>query len=122
MATAWPKLPEVRAYLRMQPDPAEDAVIDQARAAAIDYGVRKLGQTTITNPDGTISITWTYPPDTTTLPSLAFDACVKHAARHYRRRDSMDGTIAWGEGILRVGGADPDVERAYAALGPMVFG
>ena len=34
----WPKLADVRSWLRMQPDPAEDQLIGASRVAAIDYG------------------------------------------------------------------------------------
>jgi hypothetical protein len=120
--STWPKLSEVRALLRMQPEPTEDQILSTAVAAAVDYGVRRLGGSFVLQPDG-VTLVWVYnyPTDTTTLPDLAHEACLLHAARLYRRRDSLDGTIAWGDGIMRVGGGDPDVERAYNALGPWSF-
>jgi hypothetical protein len=108
MTGGWPVLADVRSWLRLQPDPAEDAVIDQCRQAAIWYGIgRTNGQ---------------WPTDTVTLPNAVFQACVMDAGRIYRRRDSLDGTIAWGDmGVVRVGRADPDVERLYALYSPVVF-
>ena len=111
MAAAWPKLADVRTYLRLQPDPTEDGVIGQALAAAVDYGNRRTNY--LYDP--------TLPP--LTVPDLIFDACVKHAARLYRRRDSIDGALGWGDtGLIRVGRVDPDIDAAYAAVGPLVFG
>ena len=40
----WPKLPEVRSYLRMQPDPGEDAIITTALAAAFLLLTLLLGE------------------------------------------------------------------------------
>lgn len=109
---AWPTLQEVRVFLRLQPDPTEDAVISSALAAAIDYGTRRLG-----------GIPPTYPPDTTALPDASHQAALMHAARLYRRRDTADGTIGFGElGPVRVGSRDPDIDALYALDAPLVFG
>ena len=52
-----------------------------------------------------------------------FQAALFHAARLYRRRDSLDGTIGFGDmGLVRVGRVDPDIEALYATVGPVVFG
>jgi hypothetical protein len=108
MATGWPTLPNVRTFLRLQPDPVEDQVIGWALASAIDYGNRRTSQTYAAGGF---------------LPDLAFDACLMHAARLYRRRDSIDGTLGFGDmGVVRVGRADPDIDAAYASIGPVVFG
>ena len=113
---SWPTLPEVRAYLRLQPDAKEDAIIDQARNAAIDYGVRRFGKDPTTLVDR-------YPADTVDLPETARQACQIHAARLYRRRDSIDGTIGFGDiGAIRVGRADADVEGLYGQQAPVIFG
>lgn len=120
---AWPKLPEVRTLLRLQPDATEDGVIATALAAAIDYGMRRLGRTSTMNPDGTVTVDWTYPADTVNLPDTGHQACLIHAARLYRRRDSIDGTLGFGDaGVVRVGRFDADVESLYSTLGPVVFG
>jgi len=119
---AWPKLSEVRTLLRLQPDPTEDGVIQTALAAAVDYGIRRMGNTTVTNPDGSTTTGPTYPADTTDLPDGPHEACVLHAARLYRRRDSVDGTISWGDaGGVRVGNVDPDVRMLYDSVGPWGF-
>ena len=125
--SAWPQLKEVRTFLRLQVDAVEDPVIQTALSAAIDYGMRRLGTTTtvVDNGDGTTTTTvdWTYPADTADLPDAGHQACVIHAARLYRRRDSIDGTISWGDlGGVRVPRIDPDIESLYTSLGPVVFG
>jgi hypothetical protein len=119
----WPTLKEVRTLLRLQPDPNEDGVIQTALAAAIDYGIRRMGSTYVTNPDGSITETPIYPGDTTVLPDAAHEACLFHAARLYRRRDSIDGTLGFADtGLIRVGRYDPDKDDLYAVCAPMVFG
>jgi Phage gp6-like head-tail connector protein len=106
---SWPTLKEVRTLLRLQPDPVEDGVIQTSLAAAIDFGVRRMGDDL-------------YPPDTDQLPDSAHQACLLHAARLYRRRDSLDGTLGWGEmGVVRVGRVDPDVASLYDTVGPWGF-
>jgi hypothetical protein len=106
---AWPTLAEVRRLLRMQPDDAEDLVIQSALAAAIAYGVGRTNNQ--------------WPANETALVSdAAHEAALLDASRIYRRRDSIDGTISWGDmGAVRVGRADPDVERLYNLCGPVVF-
>jgi hypothetical protein len=108
----WPTLKEVRSLLRLQPDSTEDGIITTALNAAIDVGNRRL------------VYQYPIPPyDNGLLPDAAHEACLLHAARLYRRRDSLDGTIAWGDaGAIRVGRIDPDVEALYATVGPLVFG
>jgi len=108
----YPTLKEVRALLRLQPDPNEDGFITTALVAAIDYCNRRT------------NYRYPIPPyDDGSLPDAAHEACLLHAARLYRRRDSLDGTLAFGDmGIVRVGRFDPDIDAMYAAIGPMVFG
>jgi hypothetical protein len=106
----WPKLPEVRSLLRLQPDPVEDGIIGTALAAAIDYGNRRMN----------LGGGWI---ENGTLPDAAHEACLFHAARLYRRRDSIDGTLGFGDlGVVRVGRVDADIEALYSAVCPMVFG
>jgi Phage gp6-like head-tail connector protein len=108
----WPTLKEVRSYLRLQPDPDQDAMITTALAAAIDYGNRRM------------NYKYPIPPyDDGLLPDVAHSACLMHAARLYRRRDTVDGTIGFGElGAIRVGRYDADIEALYSTVGPLVFG
>jgi hypothetical protein len=109
VAATWPKLADVRSWLRMQPDAAEDALIDAARVAAIDYGVNRTGNR--------------WPVDAADVPDAVARAAVMDASRIYRRRDSLDGTVSWGDmGVVRIGRADPDVERLYTLYAPVVFG
>jgi hypothetical protein len=106
----WPKLPEVRSLLRLQPDATEDGIISTALAAAVDYGNRRMN----------LGGGWI---ENGTLPDAAHEACLLHAARLYRRRDSLDGTVGWGDmGAIRIGRVDPDVDMLYATCGPVVFG
>ena len=123
---AWPTLKEVRGLLRLQPDATEDGYIQTALAAATDFGIGTMGTTvTVTqNPDGSTTTTTTinYPGDTTTLPDRAHQACLLHAARLYRRRDSIDGTLGFGDlGVVRVGRTDADVYALYASCAPLSF-
>jgi len=108
----YPKLQEVRSFLRLQPDPTEDGFITTALVAAIDYANRRL------------NYRYPVPPnDDGSLPDTAHQACLIHAARLYKRRDTVDGTIGFGDmGVVRVGRVDADVDMLYATCGPLVFG
>jgi len=121
--SSWPNLAEVRKLLRMQPDPNEDALIGTALAAAVDYGGRRLGFQVTVNPDGTSTYYPIYPPDTAILPDAAHEAALIHAAQIYRRRDSIDGTIGFGDmGAVRVGRFDATIESLYSSCSRLVFG
>ena len=86
---AWPTLPEVRRILRLQPDDTEDLVIQSALAAAIEYGIGKTNNQWPAN-------------ETLLVPECCHEAALIDVARIYRRRDSLDGTIAWGDaGAIR---------------------
>jgi hypothetical protein len=112
----WPTLPEVRTLLRLVADSTEDAVIQNALDAAIDYGNRRTSRQW--DPADETSPGWATP-----LPDVVHEAALFHAARLYRRRDSIDGTISWGDaGAVRVGRADPDVDALYSSVAPWVFG
>jgi hypothetical protein len=108
----WPKLPEVRQWLRLQANADDDAIISSALAAAIDYGNRRTN--------------YLYDPATVApggVPEMVHEACLMHAGRLYKRRDSIDGALGWGEsGIIRIGRADPDITAMYDSIGPLVFG
>jgi hypothetical protein len=110
---AWPSLDEVRAFLRVT-DPAEDPVIQTALDAALDYGERRTDHVFDPATDG---------GDDPDVPGTVHHAALIHAARLYRRRDSTDGTIGFGDaGVVRIGRTDPDIEALYGAVGPMVVG
>src|ERR1700751_513323 len=112
--SAWPTLKEVRSLLRLQPDPTEDGIIQTDLAAAIDFGIARMGSVLVGNGDGTFTKVPAYPGDTTTLPDRAHEACLLHSARLYRRRDSIDGTLGFGDmGVVRVGRTDADVDDLY---------
>jgi hypothetical protein len=103
----WPTLEEVRSFLRLQPDPAADPIIDGARLAAVDYGQRRTS----------------HRYDVIEVPYVVHQAALMHSARLYRRRDTVDGTIGFGDlGAIRVGRVDPDIEALYSSVGPVVFG
>jgi Phage gp6-like head-tail connector protein len=123
MTTTWPSLKEVRALLRLQPDPTEDAVIQTALSAAVDFGMRRFGYVTLYDTDtGIITRVYRYPPDSDQVPDTGHEACLLHAARLYRRRDSVDGTISWGDmGTVRIGRVDPDVMGLYDSVAPWGF-
>jgi hypothetical protein len=116
MSTDWPVLKEVRAYLRISPNQNEDdPVIDSCRRAAIDYGNRRTG---FRWPPVADITTWDSP-----MPDSVHQAAITHAARLYKRRDSIDGTVGWADvGLTHIGRVDPDVEALYAGVGPLVFG
>ena len=124
---SWPALKEVRSFLRLQVDPDQDAVIQTALAAAVGFGMKRMGFTiaVVDNGDGTTTRTYTpiYDADTVDLPDSAHEACLFHAARLYRRRDSIDGTLGFGDmGVVRVGRFDADIEALYALDAPLVAG
>jgi hypothetical protein len=106
---AWPTLPAVRTLLRLQPDANQDAVISSALAAAIDYGMQRYAGL--------------YAVDATDVPDSGYEACLLHSAYLYRRRDSLDGTISYGEmGAIRVGRVPSDIVEMYGQHAPLVFG
>jgi hypothetical protein len=113
---SWPTLPDVRAYLRLQPDAKEDAIIGQALAAATAYGVARYGR------DATTGLP-IHDVDAVDVPENGRQACMIHAARLYRRRDSVDGTIGFGDGgAIRVGRVDADIIDLYGLNTRVVFG
>jgi hypothetical protein len=112
MATAWPTAADVQNLLRLVSgsgaDPGETQLVTQDLAAAIAWATRRC------DPQ------FTSPGAPAFLPDDLFMAAALEAARLYRRRDSVDGTIGWGDmGIVRVGPKDPDIETlisGYLAL------
>jgi hypothetical protein len=108
----WPTMQEVRSYLVMQPDAVNDGFITVALMSAIDYGNRRM------------NFKHPIPPyDDGTLPDQVHYACLIHASRLYKRRNSVDGTLGLGDqGVIRIGRFDADIDSAYDSVGPMVFG
>jgi hypothetical protein len=102
MATGWPTQDDVCAILRLQEPSIDATVVESARLAAINYVIGRVDP-----------VVWgTQPPLTATpVPDGLYEAVLLLASRWYRRRDSLDGTIGWGDmGVVRVGLKDPDVE------------
>jgi hypothetical protein len=110
--TGWPTVTDVENWLRTTGQPAtETTVTGQALAAAIDWVTMRADPA------------WTTPGLPGFLPAGLFQAALLDACRGYRRRDSVDGTVGWGDmGIVRVGPKDPEVEKYLAPYAAMVFG
>jgi hypothetical protein len=111
MAAAWPVLADVKTLLRVE-DTADDGLITANLAAAIQWVTNRVDPK--------------YVPGTPTyvapLPDPLFTVATYEAARLTRRRDSVDGTIGWGDmGIVRVGPKDPDIETLIAPYLMIVF-
>jgi hypothetical protein len=108
----WPTVDEVRQLLRLEASPYEDPIIERARLAAIDYVQGRVDpQWILEDAAGAI------------IPDGIYQATLFSAARYYRRRDSLDGTIGWGEaGVVRVGRYDPDVDALLGRYLAVVIG
>ncbi len=104
MAADWPQVADVKDYLRLGADTSDDAVVGQALAAAIAWVTARVAPT------------WTDPAGEGYLVDALYTVALMEAGRLYRRRDSVDGTIGWGDmGIVRVGPKDPEIETLIAA-------
>jgi hypothetical protein len=102
MAANWPQLADVKALLRVE-DTSDDGLIGTNLAAAIGWVTSRC------DPQ------WTDHLQPTFLPDELFTVAQLEAARLTRRRDSVDGTIGWGDmGVVRVGPKDPDIETLIA--------
>jgi hypothetical protein len=100
MAT-WPTPDDVKALLRLPAtgDTFDELVADDT-TAAVDW-VDEVTSHQYADPD---------------VPSPVREAARLLAARLFRRRDSLDGTVGWAEtGVVRIASSDPDVARL---LGP----
>ena len=110
MAADWPLLADVKALLRVE-DAGDDALISTNLAAAIVWVTAR------------VESQWTDPDGTAFLPDPLFTVAELEAARLTRRRDSVDGTIGWGDmGVVRVGPKDPDIETLLAPYLAIVIG
>jgi hypothetical protein len=113
VAAAWPVLADVKAYLRIGTDTTDDAVLAGMLAAATAWTEDR------TNPK------WWDPTnaDYTQIPDPLFTVVVMESGRLYRRRDSVDGTIGWGDmGVVRVGPKDPEIDTLIAPYLTVVVG
>ena len=109
MAADWPTLVDVKALLRVE-DTSDDTLIGTNLAAAIAW---------VTN---RVDPQWTDDNGSAFLPDPLFTVCQYEAARLTRRRDSVDGTIGWGDmGVVRVGPKDPDIETMITPYLAIVF-
>lgn len=112
MATGWPTTQDVKDYLRLGTDTTDDAVVSQQLAGAIQWVTNRVDPKYVPG-----SATYVAP-----FPDPLFTATVMEAGRLYRRRDSVDGTVGWGDmGVVRVGPKDPDIETLLAAYLNVVF-
>jgi hypothetical protein len=106
MAAAWPALADVKALLRLGTDTTDDELVTTNLAAAIAWVSNRVDPVYVPG----------SPTFGGTLPDPLFTAAAQEAARLYRRRDSVDGTIGWGDmGVVRVGPKDPDIETMLAS-------
>jgi hypothetical protein len=114
MATGWPTHDDVCVILRLQDPSTDDAVVESARLAAINYVIGRVDP----------AIWGGVPPlEVSPLYDDIYEAALLLASRLYRRRDSLDGTIGWGDmGVVRVGLKDPDVEALLAGHMAVVIG
>jgi hypothetical protein len=112
MAADWPVLTDVKALLRVD-DSTDDALISTNLSAAIAWVTNRVDPKYVPG-----SATFVAP-----LPDPLFTVAQYEAARLTRRRDSVDGTIGWGDmGIVRVGPKDPDIETLMAPYLVIVLG
>jgi hypothetical protein len=108
----WPTLTDVQNWLRISDTSGTEATVaQQALSAAIDYVTAR------SDPQ------WTTPGLPGFLPAGLFQAALLDACRGYRRRDSVDGTVGWGDmGIVRIGPKDPEVEKYLTPYERIVIG
>ena len=112
MAAAWPVIDDVKNLLRIGDSTDDDALVTQDLAAAIQWVSNRVMSTCVPG----------SPDYNGVLPDPLFTVAQYEAARLYRRRDSVDGTIGWGDlGVVRVGPKDPDIETMIAPYLAIVF-
>jgi hypothetical protein len=113
MAAAWPTVADVETLLRIGSNPADDEVVASNLAAAIAWVTNRVDPMYVPG-----SPTFVAP-----LADPLWTAAQYEAARLYRRRDSVDGTIGWGDmGVVRVGPKDPDIETMITPYLALVVG
>jgi hypothetical protein len=114
VAADWPTVADVQNLLRVTAgNEGDDTLVADDLAAAIAWVTIRCsgGQG------------WVVPGNPAFLPDPLFTVATYEAARLYRRRDSVDGTIGWGDmGVVRVGPKDPDIETLIASYLAIVIG
>jgi hypothetical protein len=114
MAADWPSVDDVKLLLRLGSETSDDQLVQTDLAAAVAWVTER------------VSPMYTDPTDPNyvgALPDPLYTAAQYEAARLYRRRDSVDGTIGWGDmGVIRVGPKDPDIETMMAPYLVVVIG
>lgn len=94
----WPSLAEVKDQLRIQgSDTLDDRLVEECRQAAHDYIADRVNWNLV--PEGEV-------------PARLRRAAVMAAARLFKRRDSLDGTLGMPDvGIIQLNrGRDNDIE------------
>jgi hypothetical protein len=113
VAADWPTVTDVELLLRIGANPDDDQVVATDLAAAIAWVSGRCSPQYV-DPDD---------PATEFLPDPLWTVTQHEAARLYRRRDSVDGTVGWGDmGIVRIGPKDPDIETMIAQYLALVVG
>jgi hypothetical protein len=114
MAADWPTVADVQNLLRVQAGNAgDDQLIADDLAAAIQWTINRIDPMYVPG-----SATFVAP-----FSDALFTVAQYETARLYRRRDSVDGTIGWGDmGVVRVGPKDPDIETLIAPYLAIVIG
>lgn len=101
--SAWPTITDVQVELRLDYlQEGDDDVLQNALDAAVAYVTGRVRPSALVDGAGELVV-----------PDDVWQATVLLAARIYRRRDSLDGTVGWSDtgGALRVPWRDPDVEN-----------
>jgi len=117
MAADWPTVADVEALLRIEPG-SDDALVASDLAAAIAWVTNRVDPQWVPG-----SPTYPTPPPAVPLADPLYTAALHEAGRLFRRRDSVDGTIGWGDmGVVRVGPKDPDIETLITPFLNVVIG
>jgi len=112
MAAGWPTVSDVQNLLRVESGvTGDDTLVAQELAAAIAWTTSR------------VEAHWVDVTDPSYLADDLFAVALHEAARLYRRRDSIDGTVGWGDmGVVRIGPKDPDIESLLGRFLAVVVG
>jgi hypothetical protein len=111
VSPGWPTVADVQNLLRVESGvPGDDQLVTQELNAAIGWVSRRCLSEYVSEGSDRF------------LPAELFVVAMHEAARLYRRRDSVDGTVGWGDmGVVRIGPKDPDIETMIAPYLAVVF-